>query len=127
MTAEDREIRLRELAQTCVGRVWQFSDGSQLGEVAERYVMPLLRAHEDAVRAEAEELRSALAASLAREADLREQTACPQCGCATPDDAEANECGCDAPVCAHDAAVTLAEAFEAAEAKLEKLKEEHGR
>jgi len=43
---------------------------------------------------------------------LKKQTRCPQCGCATPEDAEAAECGCNGPVCMLNATETLAEAYE---------------
>lgn len=42
---------------------------------------------------------------------LEHQTRCPECGCATPEDAEAAECGCDAPVCAIPSSSTLAQEF----------------
>lgn len=31
--------------------------------------------------------------------ELRTEVACPDCGCATVEDAEASECGCDSIVC----------------------------
>lgn len=43
--------------------------------------------------------------------EANDELRCPACGCATPEDAEANECGCDAPVCSRDGGATLAEHY----------------
>lgn len=63
-------------------------------------------------RARASELEGVDAERLAwHAACLESELRCPDCGCATPLDAEASECGCDAPVCAADCSQTLAEAY----------------
>lgn len=44
----------------------------------------------------------------AKLADAHEQLRCPDCGCATPEEAEAGECGCDSPVCSVEVTTTVA-------------------
>jgi hypothetical protein len=44
--------------------------------------------------------------------DLKHQTRCTDCGCATPEDADAKECGCESPVCTIAVPETLAQAYE---------------
>jgi len=44
--------------------------------------------------------------------DLKEDVRCPECGCATPEEADLKECGCDAPVCQIEVGTTLAKEYE---------------
>ena len=53
---------------------------------------------------------------------LRAQVRCPECGCTTPESAEAAECGCDAPVCAIEAPNTLGMAYEEQTKEIERLR-----
>lgn len=55
---------------------------------------------------------------------LRAELRCPDCGCATPDDAGAAECGCDGPRCAIPVGMTLAVAYAEARAEVERLTKE---
>lgn len=56
--------------------------------------------------------------------NLKIQTRCPDCGCATPEDAEASECGCDSPVCRITAPGTLATEFAGLHAERDALRTE---
>lgn len=56
-------------------------------------------------------------------AALRIETTCPECGCATPQDAARKECGCDGPVCSVSFDHTLATTFVRAVNDLVKARE----
>lgn len=78
-------------------------------------VVALLDAHDDACE-ERDQLRQ-----LTNE--MGEEQRCPGCGCATPDEAEAGECGCGDPVCAIERPHTLATAYDAACRERDRLRE----
>jgi predicted Zn-ribbon and HTH transcriptional regulator len=69
---------------------------------------------EDCPRCECDRLKE-------RVAELENNQRCPECKCATSQDAEASECGCDAPVCAREGA--LGEAYSTVHKDREQLKE----
>lgn len=58
-------------------------------------------------RAERDALKEDAAQREVRVKSLEVEARCPDCGCCTPEDADAAECGCDAPVCMREG--TLAE------------------
>ena len=52
---------------------------------------------------------------------LMTECRCPDCRCATPEDAERNECGCDSPVCQRDGGISLAQHFATLKARHDRL------
>lgn len=71
----------------------------------------LLKAIEE-LRDEGNELHKMEIDALSRELeDAKLQLACPECQCATPEDADKKGCECKSPICGRDYSKTLAEHF----------------
>lgn len=72
---------------------------------------------------EVERLRADVAAVETERGALLAELRCPECGCATSEEADMTECGCDAPRCALPAGKTVAVAYHEARAEVERLRE----
>lgn len=102
--AEDIVARIRKLQESNNFHTRRFAESCKEYDA--------LAAERDKLQERVREWEEEAAASATDLNELRIQTRCPQCGCSTPADAEANECGCMAPVCMVEIPTTLAEAYE---------------
>ncbi len=75
----------------------------------------------NAVVAERDALASRVAALEEENEELKDETRCPECGCATPAEADGSECGCIAPVCVIEAPDHLAALYNADHGRVAEL------
>ena len=101
--------------------LWLFIGGAEHPLDIDAHIDPLLhrashRALKDSALSRREEIERPLREEIeqleARLNESKDEQRCSACGCATPKDAEARECGCDAPVCNIQRPETLATAYE---------------